>query len=172
MAALVDGLLTLARADAGRLDVARFKAVDLGASSTRSSMQYQGRRPTPAARLESLVDEWRHRARRRDVLARVVEQSALQRDPLHAARRPRAGVIAAAGRAARIGRRRHRLRHRRGRSASGFRAFFRADKAHCARSGGNGLGLAICKTLVEAHGGTIRFSSRPQQGASFEVRCR
>jgi two-component system sensor histidine kinase KdpD len=32
---------------------------------------------------------------------------------------------------------------------------------------GVGLGLAICRALVQAHGGTIRASSRPQGGAAF-----
>ncbi|HUT79384.1 MAG TPA: HAMP domain-containing sensor histidine kinase, partial [Polyangia bacterium] len=34
---------------------------------------------------------------------------------------------------------------------------------------GAGLGLAICRRLVELHGGTIRVSSRPGQGARFAV---
>jgi two-component system sensor histidine kinase KdpD len=32
---------------------------------------------------------------------------------------------------------------------------------------GVGLGLAICRAIVEAHGGTIRASTRQQGGASF-----
>ena len=51
-----------------------------------------------------------------------------------------------------------------------FERFFRADKARTRSQGGNGLGLAICKSLVEAHHGSIGFTSTPDRGSRFEVR--
>lgn len=44
-----------------------------------------------------------------------------------------------------------------------FEKFYRANPA----AGGAGLGLAICKAVVAAHGGTIRAENRPGGGASF-----
>jgi CheY-like chemotaxis protein len=52
-----------------------------------------------------------------------------------------------------------------------FAPFSQADPAAAREHGGLGLGLAICKELVELHGGTIHAESQGLgQGATFIVR--
>lgn len=50
-----------------------------------------------------------------------------------------------------------------------FERFYRVDKSRSRALGGSGLGLSIVKQLVEAHGGTISVSSKPNAGTTFEI---
>lgn len=50
-----------------------------------------------------------------------------------------------------------------------FDRFYRVDQSRSSQTGGYGLGLAICKSLVEAHQGTITFTSTPDEGTSFTI---
>ncbi len=45
-----------------------------------------------------------------------------------------------------------------------FDRFFRVDPSRSRQSGGAGLGLALCKRIVETHGGTIEASRSPLGG--------
>jgi len=49
-----------------------------------------------------------------------------------------------------------------------FEPFFRVDRSRSKKTGGYGLGLSICKRIVEAHGGTIAVeNNHASRGASF-----
>jgi two-component system, OmpR family, sensor kinase len=49
-----------------------------------------------------------------------------------------------------------------------FKRFYRGDKSRT--GGGAGLGLAIARAIVEAHGGVIEVSSEEEVGTAFTVR--
>jgi signal transduction histidine kinase len=49
-----------------------------------------------------------------------------------------------------------------------FDEFYQITEAH--RSKGSGLGLTICKRLIEAMGGQIQARSKPEEGSTFTVR--
>jgi two-component system OmpR family sensor kinase len=51
-----------------------------------------------------------------------------------------------------------------------FERFYRADASRNRVTGGAGLGLAICKTLAEAHGGHITVQNELAKGTVFQLR--
>lgn len=48
-----------------------------------------------------------------------------------------------------------------------FDHFYRVDESRARASGGSGIGLAIVKSLVEAHGGMVWVKSKPGEGSAF-----
>jgi len=169
MGTLVDGLLMLARADAGRLDP-QFRRLDWREVVDDVVDQY--RPQAAAAGIELSTDLAEPVPVKGDaaLLARVSSNllgNALRYTPrggrIHIALKAKgsdgavlavedSGCGIAVEDQARV-----------------FQRFFRADKARSRSQGGNGLGLAICKSLVEAHHGQIGFTSVPEQGTRFEV---
>jgi two-component system sensor histidine kinase BaeS len=51
-----------------------------------------------------------------------------------------------------------------------FDRFWRADRSRTRGTGGTGLGLAVVRQLVEAHGGTVTATSTLGEGSTFTLR--
>ncbi len=51
-----------------------------------------------------------------------------------------------------------------------FDRFYRTDDSRNRRTGGAGLGLAICKAIADAHGGIFEVTSIPGHGSTFTLR--
>ena len=50
-----------------------------------------------------------------------------------------------------------------------FEPFYRVDKSRTKDTGGYGLGLSLCKTIIEAHGGRIEIDSTPNVGTTVTL---
>jgi signal transduction histidine kinase len=50
-----------------------------------------------------------------------------------------------------------------------FEPFVRLEESRSKSSGGVGLGLSLCKRVVEAHGGSLSAGAAPSGGARFEI---
>jgi heavy metal sensor kinase len=170
MRSLIDGLLTLARADAGRLALAA-DPVDFAGVVDETCASYQSEAERHHIALSATLPSGPVMVRGdATVLARVLANllsNALRHTP--------AGGSIEVGLSADD----HFAELSVADTGCGipaadqprvFERFFRVDRARSRALGGNGLGLAICKSVVEAHGGTIGFSSRAERGTTFTVR--
>lgn len=51
-----------------------------------------------------------------------------------------------------------------------FERFYRSDKARSRAKTGTGLGLAVVRSIVDLHGGSVHVTSNPGQGSCFAMR--
>ena len=54
--------------------------------------------------------------------------------------------------------------------ARAFEPFYRADKSRARAAGGAGLGLTLCRRIVQLHGGELTISSEPGEGTTVIYR--
>ena len=50
-----------------------------------------------------------------------------------------------------------------------FERFYRVDKSRCRNTGGTGIGLTICKSIIDLHNGNIEVKSEVNKGSEFIV---
>ena len=50
-----------------------------------------------------------------------------------------------------------------------FEPFYRVDKSRSKKTGGYGLGLSLCKKIMEAHGGRIDVFNNEIKGATIVI---
>jgi len=50
-----------------------------------------------------------------------------------------------------------------------FEPFYRVDKSRSKETGGYGLGLSLCKTIMDAHDGKIEVTSKPGEGTTVSL---
>jgi heavy metal sensor kinase len=165
---LVDALLVLARADAGRLQL-KYERFDLRDATQESLAMVASRAQERNVTLESDVQAVEMEADRTRILQLLTNLlvNAIQynqdggRVVLTVAQEESEAVLKVADTGVGI-------------AAADqphvFERFFRADKARSREAGGSGLGLAICQSIVEAHHGSIAFASRPGEGTTFTIR--
>ena len=166
LTSLVNGLLLLARADAGELEVRR-EPVDLGAVVADVAEMFE---PLAEERGVSLVSS------PTSLVAVVGDSSRLRQLVTNLVDNAIKFTGVGGTVTVRVERDGGRVRLLVSDSGIGIPAehlphvFERFYQASPARTGnGYGLGLSICKWIVEAHGGTLQVESRPGSGTTFVV---
>jgi two-component system sensor histidine kinase VicK len=161
---LVNTLLDLSMIEGGKLVLDR-QPVDLAELVDRTCRLYQGMvgKRTLVRRVGAVPRAYADPARVLQILDHLVS-NALQFSPddgtIAVSVEPRDGLLAVSVANTGAGIPREEL-------GQLFRRFVQLGRLEEERPGGAGLGLALCKKLVELHGGTIWVTSEVGQGASF-----
>ena len=162
---LVDNILSFSRLEAGRL-VPRQQAVRLGdvLDVIREELPQYG---TSRVRLDTAAVEdlvfWADPDLLRLLLANLVRNACQhgERDPVGV------GLEGEAGGTLRV--RDNGVGIPAGEWVRVFEDFYRPEKGVPGRSRGSGLGLSICRRVMEAHGGAIRVADSGSWGTTFEL---
>ncbi|MBI3867572.1 MAG: HAMP domain-containing protein [Verrucomicrobia bacterium] len=168
MRRLTESLLELARLD-GRDEQAVREVVDL-AEAARSALERL--RPLAAARGVQLIPDLSPARARANadhldqVLANLIANAVHYNKPggeVRVSTRVEEGAVVLAVTDTGVGIAPGDLPHV-------FERFYRADKSRASAEGRFGLGLAICKAIVDAHRGRIEATSELGRGTTFTVR--
>jgi signal transduction histidine kinase len=164
---LVADLLTSARLDAGGGLALQRAPADLGALVEAAALRF--RRQHPARALEASRDDVGPVSAEAGLVARVVDNlldnaaKYSEADaPIALALRPEDGGVA-------ITVRDHGIGIAADDQPRVFEPFFRGERSRARDTGGAGLGLALSKQIVDAHGGRITVDSRPGVGTTVTV---
>ena len=169
MQRIVDGLLTLARADAGLLELARDE-IDLSLLLEEIGEQHLTLFATKNIRFDMEIEDGLRVIGDQDRLSRVafnLLNNAYKHAPAESCVRFSAkaqkdeAVVTVADEGPGIAP--EHVDHI-------FNRFYRSDEARDRETGGAGLGLAISKRIVEAHGGNIEVESTLGKGTAFRFR--
>lgn len=166
---LIDDLLTLARADAKGLSLER-EPVDLSGLLADIELEFQTAAQQHGLRLRRVDDGGElcvvgDAQRLRQVFVTLVENALRYSNPggtvtIRHTERGRYAVVAVEDEGIGIGPEDiERV----------FERFYRGANARRHSSSGTGLGLAVARSIVEAHGGSIDVTSAPGAGATFSV---
>jgi len=166
METMVTGILENARlhSEYGKLNLAEFSLVPL-----LQEVAAEFRDQAPGLRLQELppsvmltADAEQVRVVLKNLLANAFKYSAPESAPvdLHVQTEPSHIVIEVADHGIGIASQDHGFI---------FEPFYRTDASRTKTTGGYGLGLSLCKTIMEAHQGTISVASEPGRGSVFRV---
>ena len=188
LASMVEGLLLLSRMEAGL--PARRERLDLRAVAKEAMEAYGAELTSSGFRVDLELPEYplmvlgeleSLRSALGNLIANVLKHaSAGKYVGLIAKRAPARGFLFRATFGKGIGRSRRRERAvirvddrgpglPRAERESAFDAFYRGSEARAAQRPGSGVGLSLVRRVVEAHGGSVRFISREEGGASVEI---
>jgi len=165
---LVNNILDLTRMDAGelKLEKRRFQAKTLIRNVLADMAQLASKKSIRLSlKVEDGLKLTADRTRMRQVLVNLVD-NAVKFTPeggqvkVTASKKDGAAVIRVSDTGVGVREKDQRLL---------FTRFYQADSSIQRRYRGTGLGLTICKRIVELHGGQIRFESRYRKGATVTI---